>query len=377
MKSTESNPFGIGIFEASFHDAQNQPAFETTTSPHRSSHYESLRNRFIKSKIRAVGFVALGCGLAAEAVWGGAGYSHGWEQTLSPRVTVDGSVLSTGTAEITNVDMNMPPITLATADTQVNGVVVGTSTKLNTIFGDVPLAENDITRKATVQTLIQIDPDKVETHFNAMTDQLNFTIPDGAISTSVDIPTGESSTVDKNGNGLTLSADMTLALTKAISGTFGAGGATKVPILGDLAKGTINGDAALEQMADQQIVTSVDQQCTPDIIKIPGFVSQLKENIKTVMIGQIQTPDKSNSQARASLSALDEKKQSVYRNIMSSATVTMSSDIKIAPDQGNIDAMNAYAKSHFFDINPDETKNLKCGPSKTVQLTKIDKGASR
>jgi hypothetical protein len=315
-----------------------------------------------------------GIGLAGLIV-GGVGYANGISSALALKAETTGKVLDSGKAEIVHVSMDMPPITLATADTKVSGVKVAFEQKLNGPFNiSIPLGSNTVTRDANVETLITVDPGKVNIGYDSKKEQLTFSAADTALTTKVDIPTGEARTVDKTGNIFMLPAEGATKLSEAIDGTFGTDN-SKVPIIREMAAGTLGIDQGLEKYADLTIVTQVDSECTPLIPqKVKNFTEQLKDNIRIAVQGQLLDPEVTKNDVS---SALKDMPLSKIQKLVQKSIVEMPENFTIGPDEDNISKLNDYKTSKLFTNTVDAKNPMACGVSKDTKLSLLDKATTK
>ena len=280
-----------------------------------------------------------------------------------------GKVVNPGKAEIFHVSMKIPPITLATVDTKVSGVKVAFEHKLTGLF-NVSLGSDTLTRDANVSTHINIDPGKVNIDYDSKKEKLTFSALDTALSTEVAIPLGESRTVDKTGNLFLLPAEMLSKVSEAVDGTFGTD-KSKVPIVREIAAGTLNIDQGLEKYADLIIVTQADSECTPLIPeKIKDFTQQLKNNIRTVVKGQLLDPEILKNDVS---SALMNMPLSKIQKLVENSTVEIPENFAIGPDESNIEKLNDYKKSKLLTSSVDAKKPMVCGINEDTKLSLLDK----
>ena len=319
--------------------------------------------------LSGVAFSLLSIGTAGVLL-GGFNYYNGAVSALAMKVESEGSVTDAGKAEIIEVNMDMPPITLATATTKVEGTKVAFEQKLTGLF-DISLGANTVTRNATVETLITIDPGDVKISYDTEKDKLTFSALDTALSTKVDIPTGEARTVDKTGSVAMLPAEWLTKVSEAIDGTFGTDN-SKVPIVREMAAGTLNINEGLEKYADLNIVTQVDKECTPLIPQeVEDFNEQLKDNIRTAAKGQLLDADATSNDVSA---ALMDMSLSEVQKLVEKSTVEMPEEFTIGPDQENIAKLEDYKKSKFFTSTLDTDKVMACGVSEDAKLSLVDEG---
>jgi len=299
----------------------------------------------------------------------GIGYGFSVKNAMDFRVKSVGKVLDSGKAEIIDVNMEMPPITLSTAETKVTDVKVAFEQKLTGFF-DISLGQNTITRNANVKTLITVDPGEVNINYDSKKDQLIFSAMDTAISTSVDIPTGEATTFHPTGSVALLPAEWLTKVSEAIDGTFGTD-STKVPIIREIAAGTLNIDQGLEKYADLTIVTQVDQECTPLIPKdVSDFTEQLKDNLRTAVQGKLLDTATTNTVS----TALKEMPLSKVQKLVENSIVEMPENFTIGPDEENIAKLEDYKKSKFFTSTQDANAPIVCGVSESTKLSLVDEG---
>jgi len=315
----------------------------------------------------AVGILAVGLvGVGGSAAL----YVKGAADALAPHIDAHAGVVGAGKGTIEKISMDMPPITLATAETKVTGEKVAFEDDIKGFGLTIPVNQQTLTRDANVETLITLDPGKVEVSFDSAKDKLIYTIPDNdtTLTTKVHIPTGESRTADTSGSITGLPSAVATAMANSIAGTFGSE-ASSVPLLGGIAKGTTSVTNGLESFADLAITTGVDQKCTPKIKEIPGFTDQLDVNITTVMAGPVM--------AREDLPALMDKPLKDVRKIVDNPTIEMSTDYKIGPDQAELATFNKYLKSKFFSTDSKGVPPITCGVSKSAKLSLVDKGGKK
>lgn len=313
----------------------------------------------------ALAFLIAGGAVAGSAVV----YANNVSAALALKPEVALEVEEEGVAEIVQVDMNMPPITLATAETKVTDVKVAYEQKLTGLF-DISLGSNTVTRNATVETLINVDPGEVTITYDPEEEQLTFTALETALSTKVDIPTGGARTTDKTGSLMTLPAEWITKVSEAIDGTFGTDNSS-VPIVREVADGTLAINEGLERFADINIVAQVDQQCTPLIqTEIKDFKEQLEENIRIAVKGQLLEPTATNEVS----SALLELPLSEVQVLVENAIIEIPDDYKIGPDQEKLQEIKDYEKSKFFTTTLEDDDAIKCGVSSNTKLIPNEEG---
>jgi len=324
--------------------------------------------RLNKAKNIAIATIAIGA-----VVGSGVKYGIDYMGYLAPHVTSEGKVLAPGTASVQSVSFKMPPVTLSTAETKVSGVKTGFEQNLKAFgFIDVDFNQRSITRDALFETLIRLDPGLVDFSYDALGNDLTVSVPDGALSTEVNIPAGKATTVDTSGSISALPADMLTAFTNAIAGQFNSD-ASDVPLLSGVANGTLSIDDALTRLADLYIVTEGDKQCTPLITKIPSFDTELEKNIRSVAGGVLLDPQTKDEELVASgLSLLMDKPASEVREVIANAKIEMPDDYKIGPDKANVKELKKYQKSGFYKVDATSGKSIDCAVSKDVTLTLVD-----
>jgi len=327
------------------------------------------RNYSSSRTLGGVVFSVLATGTAALGI-GVYNYTSGITNALALKAETQGSVTDAGKAEILEVSMDMPPITLATAETKVTGTKVAFEQKLTGLF-DLSLGSNTVTRDANVETLITVDPGKVNISFDSEKKALTFSALETALSTKVDIPTGEARTVDKTGSVAMLPAEWLTKVSEAIDGTFGTDN-SKVPIVREMAAGTLNINEGLEKYADLNIVTQVDKECTPLIPQeVEDFNEQLKDNIRVAVKGQLLDAEATSNDVA---SALMDMPLSDVQKLVENSTVEIPEDFTIGPDQENITKLEDYKKSKFFTSTLDTEKAMACGVSKDAKLSLVEEG---
>ena len=322
-----------------------------------------------KRTLSGVAFSMLAIGVAGLG-YGAFNYSSTVTNALALKAETEGSVVDAGKAEIIEVNMDMPPITLATAETKVTGTKVAFEQKLTGLF-DLSLGSNTVTRDATVETLITVKPGEVTISYDNEKGELTFSALETALSTSVDIPTGDARTVDKTGNLAMLPAEWLTKVSEAVDGTFGTDN-SKVPIVREMAAGTLNINEGLEKYADLNIVTQVDKECTPLIPQeVKDFNEQLKDNIRTAVKGQLLDSEATSNDVSA---ALMDMPLSDVQKLVDESTVEIPEDFAIGPDQENITKLEEYKTSKFFTSTLNAEKAMACGVSEDTKLSLVDKG---
>jgi hypothetical protein len=326
------------------------------------------KERIPKNIKRGLILTALGAGAVVAS--SGALFISGVNSALEIKKETVGEVVDPGTATIQEVSMDMPPITLATADTKVEKVKVSFEQKLTGLF-DISLGENTVTRDANVETRITLNPGEVNISYDSEEDQLTFSAPNTALSTKVDIPTGEVRTVDKTGNLAMLPAEWLTKISEAVDGTFGTDN-SKVPIVREMAAGTLAINEGLETYADLNIVTQVDKECTPLIPQeVEDFNDQLKDNIRTAVKGELLDTDAARNEVSK---ALMDMPLSKVQELVDDSVVEIPENFTIGPDQENITKLEDYIKSQFFTSTLTPETPIACGVSNDTQLTLLDEG---
>jgi|GEM_PF-3332994 len=336
------------------------------------------RVRHLKYNAITIGSAALVSALGIGVV-AGIHYGADFKAAIGPNVENETSIEKGAKAEIQSVDMDIQPIVLSTAETKVTGVKAQFQNKVSAMGGLVNFSVNktSVTREASVETNITIDPSSVALSYDSEKEKLTIGADNSTLTTEVDIPTAASKTVDTTGSFTAMPGQVLSAMSNALAGSFG-GGANEVPILGGIAKGTTDVKTGLEHYADLYIVTQVDEQCTPLIPKkVPNFTEELKKNIRESVKGQLLNPDVTNSDANASLSLLMDKPLGEVQKIVSDAEVTMPDDYTIGADKKNIDQLKKYEKTEFFSSNTSGAAPMECGVSKDVKLTRSDEGGAQ
>jgi hypothetical protein len=314
------------------------------------------------SKLRKFGKRVL---IAAAIVTPFALFGTGVANGLAPHIDAHGGVAKGGHASVKEVSMKMPPITLATAETEITGEKVAFEEDFKALgFLSIPFNQQTITRDATVETLITLNPSNadISVTFDSDKNKLTYTLPDNTLATKVNIPTGKGRTSQTSGSITTFTSDMSSAMANSISGMFG-NDASSVPLLGDVAQKKTSVTNALTSFADLAITTGVDQKCTPLIENIPSFTDQLKNNIKKVMASTVMASDQ--------LPDLMNKPGTEIQKIIEKATVDMPANYKIGPDQAALDSFNKYLKSKIFSTDKN-IPPIECGISKDFKLTLAD-----
>lgn len=324
--------------------------------------------------------VAAATAIAGVVGVAGTYYFREYAAAMAPHIDGETTIEPGAKATVETVDMDIQPITLSTAETNVTGVNAKFQNKVSAMGGLVNFSMNKsgIVREADAELQMTLDPNDVTISYDPNNEKMKVKVENGSLTTKVDIPTAQSKTVDTSGSFTAMPSQVAAAMTEAIAGTFGKN-ANEVPILGDIAKGRTDIKTGLEQYADLYIVTQVDEQCTPLIPeKLPNYTVELKRNVLEAIKGQLLNPDVTSNSANASLSSLMDKPLSEVQKIADNAEVEMSDDFTFSPDQKNIDELKKYEKSEFFSAATSGSADLECGISKSAKLTRTDdEGASK
>jgi hypothetical protein len=297
-----------------------------------------------------------------------------YNNALQPHIAADGSVIELGKATVEKVSLKMPNIVLATAETKVSGVKVKAGSHLTTVIGNIPLSSYTLTRTATVDTDITINPGDVAIEYDAMKNQLSYTVPDVALSTNVNIPVGEASTIGTSSTFETLPLDIMGKVADAFGGAFGQNGSDTFAI-GSASSYASKINNNMTAFADLNIATQVDEVCTPKITAIPHFSDLIKENVKTAIQGELLNPTATSSATNDGLSLLMSKPFAEIQKIAENAKVNMADDYKVGPDQKNVDKLNKFISDKMFTSSLG-SKAIKCGIDKNVKLTPVAAAAN-
>ncbi|MDB5180737.1 MAG: hypothetical protein JWO54_497 [Candidatus Saccharibacteria bacterium] len=322
-----------------------------------------------ENRIKAFGIV----GVSAFVLAAGAGYGLlGWvgpiQKAISFNVENEGSVAETGEGKIIDIDFDIKPITLSTATTLVEGTKVSFEQKLTGPI-DLSLGSTTVTRDATVETEITVNPGDVDITYDPSKKEhkLSFVALNTALSTKVSIPTGKAHTVDKTGSIALLPAQWITQVSEAIDGTFGTDN-SKVPIVREMANGTLNVNEGLEKFADLNIVRQVDLACTEKIpTAIPDFDEQLEENFRIGVKGQLVDSTETVPDELMDLSLREIQK------LVDDADVQLPENYTINPDQEVISELEDYKKGKFFTSTLDDDKKMPCGVDLNPNLKLVEK----
>lgn len=329
-------------------------------------------------RLSAVGGVALAGALVlvpAGVVYGIGAVTNREVIGHETQVTID----NPGEAEVYDVQTNMDmfPITLATAATKAEKVKVKSVNLMTSdLFNiEISVGEDNIERQAIVDTELQIDLKQITLDYDGTNDKLTITAPETSISSSVEIPTGGAKTTDSTSVGINaiqkrMSADM-----EGLQGTFDAmfpDANYDIPIVNDMIKGNLTYEQAMTNFADFWIETQVDKQCTPEIVKIPNFIDQIKDNIRKVVAIRILDVNETNGVFEAMTA--DPTARDRIKEIIAEAEVIIPETYSFKPDQKKLDQLADYAKVKMFEGAFDEEKPLVCKVADTVELEMVDDG---
>ncbi len=339
---------------------------------HNSSELNYDRPESNKTSLRRkIGTTVLGAFLIGAT---GIGFvAYGISKGLGPHVENHIGVAQGGHGTIEKIDMTMPPITLATTDTKVTGERVAYKDTIKGLGLSVDFNQHALTRAATVETLITLDPKKVEVTFDKAKDKLIYSLPDRTLTTKVNlVNTDKDHPVSTKPSG-SLSGFLTdpgASIAENFAGTFG-NDATSVPLLGEMAKGKLNIQNGLETFADLAITSGVDKECTPLLKTLPTFTEQLDENIKTVMDGPIRARDDLVNLLQIPQDKSYTETKKLIDKYVSKAVVEMPTDYAIGPDQTALTSLSNYIKSEKFSVDG-KVPPITCGVSENAKLSLVD-----
>ena len=318
-------------------------------------------NKWRTARASTIGAVSLAL---VVFIAGGIKYGIDFANELRPHTAVDGTILDPGTASIQKVSFEMPPITLATAETKVEEYKVGMSEHVTTIFGDIPLSSSTLTKSAVIDTDITIDPKKVTYEYDALKNKLKFLVPNSSVSAKVSVALGsETNNGQRETPGILVLGPFLKDLANLTAGTFTEDGSgVDIPGLGVFAKKDATIGDLEERMLQYGMVTSVDAECTNQIPKVPHYKELIETNIKTALQGRLLNPSDSVSGPGSSLTLLMNKLGYEIKQIVADADIEMEGGTTIAPDQANIDKFKKLIGSKNFTFDKG-TKTMKCGIS--------------
>lgn len=324
----------------------------------------------VKTVLAATALTAVavvGVGGTAAAV-----YAANIGNEFALKATTTGKLVDGGTAEIVEVNVEMQPITLATAQTKTEGTKVAYEFALENPLLDIPLGSNTVTRDALVDTEITLDPATVRIEYdpNPEAEQLTFVASEGSIIPKVEIKTGNAETVDKTGSPIMLPAEIITSVTDTIDGVFGTDN-SKVPIIREITDGTLNVEQGLVKLADLEIVVGVGKECNPLITEqVEDFEKRFVEEFKKGAQGQLLELDNELSDV------LKQKTLAEVQELVENAEVILPEDFTIGPDEEKIAELEDYKKSEFFTEVEDSETSIECGVSEDTKLTLVEEGDS-
>lgn len=335
-------------------------ANEVVVSDARESLDDKPEFSWRKTTMRTIGGVAIVAGVFT--LWNGAEGIAGFIDGMTPKIKTAMGTTDGGKGVIEEVSTKMPPITLGTAKTEVTKEK--TTFQTNAVWGPIKfnIDSQTIETKSEVDTFLNVDPGKVKFSYDASKERLVISADSTAITTRVEVPANGLSVTDNGGGPLSIPEGDLAGLSKAIGSMFGTGG-NEVPLLGEIDKGTESEQNVLRQFASDFAAEEVDQQCTPKIQAIKGFMAQIKQNIITATIGRLLTDPK----LAPILTAMGKNAQKDVKN----AVVELPSDFKIGPDPNAKKAIDNYKKSGIL-MPAGKQVPFTCGTDKDTKLELVN-----
>jgi hypothetical protein len=315
--------------------------------------------------------------LAGGVVWVAGGVVYG--VNLLPRVSVSADLKDAGKAAVKEINTRIDTYPMATASTEASGVKIAIGLKAENVplFDTLQFDAATKTRGAgDVRTNLDLNLNEVQLSFdkNKTEHQMTITASEASMKTSIDIMNLSGRTEAESGSLATLPFDLNTAVTKSIAGTFG-GDASDVPIFGAFAEGTMTFDDMTDDIADLQLLTQVDKYCTPLILKLPDFMTQVQENVRDAVSGQILKSSKTNDPSNPGLADMLELSVSEAQKVVEDAEVILPDTVNIASDQSKKDMLQKYVESGFIHMSNNE-KKMDCGIDKNAKLiTRADADA--
>lgn len=331
---------------------------------------------------RAFG-VALGI-IIPGAIVGGAAYAVSVNQAMvSIKGETKAGVTDSGKSEIIKLDLDMPPTTIATAETSNEdhpleaGLARSVSVNLlDFIKLDIPAGTDSIKRAAIATEEVKLDATKVEVSIDPNKGEFIYTVPSASLSADVSVKGGDGKNVDQTDSLLT---NFNNALGGSQAKTFDGlmksvnvdTNARDLPYIQELVKQNIDTSNALIDYADFKIETGVASQCTPLFKEIPGFTDGIKNNIRTVMRGQLLS-DSAPQEVKDALGKLPAKSvadaQTKLSKMAESAEVILPDNLEITVNQDAADKLKQLEQVNTFTTSTDE-KPMECGVGKLVTAT--------
>lgn len=289
-----------------------------------------------------------------------------------------------GKSEIIELSLDIPPTTIATAKTSNEGhpLEVGLNQEVAVnIFSfidfKIPLGTDSIKREAIVTEKVQLDATKVDVSIDPENGEFIYTVPNASLSADVSIESGNARNVDGTDSLITSFNDaIGGSQVKTFDGfmkSLNVNTDTRnLPYIKDLVKQNRDTANVLMDYADFKIEASVGEKCTPLFEEIPGFTDGIKDNIRTVMRGQLlsdgapkvvkdalgQIPAESVADAQEKLSEMADN-----------AEVILPDELKIAMDTDAAEKLKQLDKIDGFTSVADK-KPMKCGVGELVTATR-------
>lgn len=288
-----------------------------------------------------------------------------------------------GKSEIIKLDLDIPPTTIATAETSnaghplEAGLAQGVDVSLlDFINFKIPAGTDSIKREATATETVQLDATKVEVRIDPKKQQFVYTVPSASLSANVTIEGGDGKNVDQTDSLVTnfnnafggTQAKTFDGLMKSINVDTEA---RNLPYIQSLVKQNLDTANALVNYADLKIEEGVGAQCTPLLKDIPGFTDGIKNNIRTVMRGELLS-DNAPQAVKDALGNLPAKSvadaQKKLSDMAEKAEVIFPDNLEITVSQDPTDKLKQLEQVKTFTSTPDK-KPMECGVGKLVVAT--------
>lgn len=352
-----------------------QPAKRVPKNPKAKQDYQSRQYEASERRISLwrTGKAAL-LGTTAIAlsgvILGGVGFFNNVNAHTPPLASVKGSVLAPGKGTVEAINMVMPPITVATVETNAK-VKVG----LDTIVANMDLGEQSLTRTSLVEVHINVDPGSVLINYDDATKQLTETVPNSALSSEVFQKTGSQLDVGSYSNPLLVGVDLVSSAANAIGG-MSKTDASDVPLIGFIADKKMSSDNVLRAFADVDAAYEVGNTCITPITQVPTFTDQLKSNIQTAVAGELVHPDAAHKDAISGLKILMSKSLEVRQKIIDNAVIELTPHYTVGRDPQIANSIQKYVKSGLFKVNVDNGSSFDCKISSNLKFTSSNGGTS-
>lgn len=347
-------------------------------------------------------------GLATAIGVGGVGsfeYAKAAWDAGKPTIKGETSLSDAGTGKVESIDMTVKPVTVTTIDTEVTGTKTEFQDNIDTgkylLNLKFSVGHRDITRKAEVETDVQLDPQKITIEWqppksDAKGDdklgQLYFEVPDAAISQESNIKLAD--TTDHSGSLISMSTAVGSAVASTVGGIFGTGG-NEVPLIGKMSSNQISIDNGLENFSDLATKVNVGKVCTAAVMQAPNYTNDLKANVVPVAKGIMLSTD-TDVQSQLTKGLGDMHKTllksadpiTAEQTLVSHAIVLLPGEttanpdapttMKIPDDKADIDQLNNYIKSKDLSVQAASADTLKCDASdaKLIENTQPNDGAT-